>query len=265
LEILTDLPPAFQNWNPVAIQSSGGESVAFGIEAAPADTGSIWQIDLPGEEQEAATRLEQVSTQIEASRKALDDASYRLASFIQHYQSGDMTQLSFTTGAVGALPEPELELMDWLEFARPTALEFGVAVEAPHPAEVQRLSSQAEAAMEKLLQQVLHFAWVETRLEGRLLARSLVSWGGDVDTVWGAERLPGDPALHRRSLALAIISRGALLRLIMIVSTGALKISLLLATPGGAILALPAAWNFVHRILSELESYQSQSQTFKES
>ena len=261
MDIIADLPPAFQNWQFAPALPKDGEGLSFGLEGTPADTTPVWQIDLPGGAQEAAAQLEQVGSQLSASQLALQDASSRLDEFIRRYQVGEMTQVSF---AATALPAPESELRDWLEQTRPEALEFGVKAQAPSQLEMQRLSAQVQAALEKLLQQALHFAWVETRVEGRWLARSVVSWGGDADTVWGVMIQPEDANLHQHNLRLAILSRGTLLRLVMVVTTGALKIALLLTTPGGAVLALPAAWKFVHRILSEIESYQSQAQTIQE-
>ncbi|MEJ2267272.1 MAG: hypothetical protein P8X95_27830 [Anaerolineales bacterium] len=44
-----------------------------------------------------------------------------------------------------------------------------------------------------------------------------------------------------------------MLRTFIVTTQGAAKLSILLATPGGAILALPAAWKYVNQILAELE------------
>ena len=86
-----------------------------------------------------------------------------------------------------------------------------------------------------------------------MLARTVVGWTGDLDTLWEQYLRPEQIDLHRRSLNLAITSRAAMLRTFIVTTQGAAKLSILLATPGGAILALPAAWKYVNQILAELE------------
>jgi hypothetical protein len=48
-------------------------------------------------------------------------------------------------------------------------------------------------------------------------------------------------------------SRAAVLRVIACVTRGAVAISVRLALPGGAVLALPVAWRFVQRVLAEVD------------
>ena len=100
-----------------------------------------------------------------------------------------------------------------------------------------------------------HYAAVETAVQGRLLGRTTVSWMGDMNTVWHAGLDPTSAVLHQRTLALALASRDTWMRMVVVVARGAIALSVLLTTPGGAILALPAAWKFVHQVLSELEKY----------
>jgi hypothetical protein len=55
----------------------------------------------------------------------------------------------------------------------------------------------------------------------------------------------------------ALASRLALLRLITTVLQATAKISILLATPGAQLLALPAAWRYVNQILKDFETYRA--------
>jgi hypothetical protein len=71
--------------------------------------------------------------------------------------------------------------------------------------------------------------------------------GGDMHTVWHAGLDPTLAMLHQRALA----SRDARMRTV-VVARVALKLSVLMSTPGGALLALPAAWTFVHQVPAEL-------------
>jgi hypothetical protein len=84
-----------------------------------------------------------------------------------------------------------------------------------------------------------------------LLGQTTVSWSGDVNTVWRVGLSPEDVKLHQRTLALALQSRDTLLQILVMATQFAVKLSVLLAMPGGAILALPAAWKFINQVLAE--------------
>lgn len=96
------------------------------------------------------------------------------------------------------------------------------------------------------------------------MARTSVNWTGDAKTVWGAPVTLAESDLHRCSLRLAVVSRASLMRMLVVVTQGAAKISVLIATPGGAVLALPAAWKYVKRLLREIETYRSSTSQIKE-
>jgi hypothetical protein len=92
---------------------------------------------------------------------------------------------------------------------------------------------------------------VETRAEGRLLARTIVGWGGDAGTAWAVPFDPAAATLHGRTLALALAARATLLRRLALAARGAATLGALLA-PGGALLALPAAWRFIGEVVDEV-------------
>jgi hypothetical protein len=93
--------------------------------------------------------------------------------------------------------------------------------------------------------------WVESEMEGRFLGRTAASWTGDMDTVWPEDVRPDQAALHQRALTLALASRDTMIRTVIIVASCAAKLSMAMATPGGAILALPAVWDFINRVMAE--------------
>ncbi len=110
--------------------------------------------------------------------------------------------------------------------------------------------------VEQVRRFVGHYAWVETRTQGQLLGQTAVSWTGDANTVWQEGLDPAQMALHQRTLTLALASRDTVIRTFILVASGAARLSVLLATPGGAILALRAAWKFVKQVQAELERHQ---------
>lgn len=102
-------------------------------------------------------------------------------------------------------------------------------------------------------------AWVETRIQGELAARSLLGLGGDVRTVCRPGLGPRGAGLHRDGVRLVVGSRVAFLRVVACVTRGAVAISVRLALPGGPVLALPVAWRFVQRVLAEVDRGRSRS------
>jgi hypothetical protein len=88
----------------------------------------------------------------------------------------------------------------------------------------------------------------------RLVGRTAVSWTGDVDTRV-LEKLEADRVrLHHQTLELALASRRTMLRTSSLVIASAVKLSVLLATPGGVVLALPVVLRFIRLLRKELKS-----------
>jgi hypothetical protein len=102
-------------------------------------------------------------------------------------------------------------------------------------------------------------AWVETRIQGEPVAGSLLGLGGNVRTVCRPGLGSGDARLHRDGVRLVVDSRAAFLRVVACVTRGAVAISLRLALPGGAVLALPVAWRTVQRVLAEVDRGRTRS------
>jgi hypothetical protein len=61
--------------------------------------------------------------------------------------------------------------------------------------------------------------------------------------------------LHQRTLNLTLETRALMLRSLILVASGAGKLSVLMTTPGGALLALPAVWKFVNQVRAEWEKF----------
>jgi len=247
------LPGVFHNWQGIASPIPAG-AVSFGLEAVEI---SRWQMDLPSDFQQADELLAESEAQVRDTNQALEGAPSRLGRFITDLGGHRAGPVSFDlpSEAAAALPPAESELLDWLEAAQPEPVSFGLP--GLPSKDLLEAGLQVQQALASMLQQVLYLAWVETHVGERTLARSVVNWGGDSDSVWNPALLPEEISLHRRSLGLAVVSRLALLRLVMTVTQGAAKISVLIAAPGANLLALPAAWKFVNRLLAEIEAYKS--------
>lgn len=245
MEEATYLPQVFQHWRWQSL-TSWGEELSFG-ELAPVEALPVWRMSLPPQPQAAADTLEQAERQLAATWAALEQVPFRLESLVQNLQAGGQAQFGVPGEMAG-----ERDLLRWLSALEPSLVGFDL--QSSSRDEVDQAASQFGAVLNGLLNQMSHLAWVETQFGAQFLARSVVDWDGDVHTLWGGGTSLEQWLWHQRSLRLALASRFALLRMVTLVAQGAAKISLLVTTPGGAFLALPAVWQFINRLLAEAEA-----------
>ena len=261
MENVDNLPEVFGNWQ--VAPSYPSVEVAFDLGESDSEEASLWRLDLPSDPQAAGAQLEQSAAQVAATQAALEDIPDRIDALLMQRQALDSGQVAFDMAGAAPLAEPESELLRWLDSVDP-GQEVSFGLESVTSSEVKGAGAQFLQGTDQLLRLLVHFAWVETQIEGDLLARTVVNWTGDSDTTWGEQLTPQQFQLHQRSLRLALASRTTLLRIFIIVTQSAAKISALIATPGGALLALPAAWKFVNKVLAEVKNYQELSTTPKE-
>ncbi len=226
------------------------DEVSFAVGAEPA--ASLWQIDLAGAPEQAAQQLEAGLRQVAAAEGALDTARLRLDQLAAANDG-----VSFAVGA--ETRPPEQAALAALEHLRARAAgEISFAA----PGEAAAAEREFAGVLRRLTDAVRYFAVVETRLGGQLAARTSIAWSADADTFWPASTLAAGPlaagtlALHARSLRLALASRAALLRILLVTAQGAVRLAGTLALPGGALLALPVAWKFINQVLAEAGRYR---------
>ena len=248
-----NLPPVFQLWQPAPQASDISFEAAATDEPVPQV--SLWSLDLPADPEQAAATLAQAEAQLQATQALLDEAPARLEAFAARLQSGADEQFGLESTGEVSIGAAETALLPWIDALEPGQVSFGG--EGLSRGDVGDAIAELRQAVDRLLGQVLHLARVETRQQGTLLASSLVDWTGDLDTAWKPAVSPEEQSLHQRSLALALKARIALLRIIMTTTQGAVKIAALIAAPGGALLALPAAWKYVQQLLTAVSDARS--------
>lgn len=232
---------------------SGG--IAFGPAEGDSEAGvPRWQVDLPADAELAEAQLKQSEQVMALSNQRLEEMPDRFDQLVSLAQKP--RQVSFGVDLAGtAIGDPEVEALRLLGVLEPqTAVSFGL-LDVPRETWDQA-RSQFQNAIDRILRLVVYYAWVETRMAGHMLARTMVGWSGDVDTLWELNLTASQFNLHKRSLSLAITSRNTLIRTLVTATQGAVKLSALITTPGGAVLALPVAWKYVNQILSEVNKYQ---------
>jgi len=261
MDTSANLPEVLSLWKIAGDQDAAEFSFSLQAESLPA--ASLWQMDLSADPGVAAEQLARTERQLLATQNALAVVPIRLERFVNNIATSQNQPASFSSPAGGvegdaSLSPAEEELLRWLETTDPGQVSFGLG--ALHVEDITQAGQQFRQMVENLTNSLVHLAWVETKLAGRLLARTIVGWTGDTETIWGIDTPPSDQLLHQRSLKLALASRITMLRLFIVVTQGAAKLSALIATPGGALLAMPAAWKFITNLLAELEKYQELTQ-----
>lgn len=269
---LLSSPIAEQTDNVLGVwHTAPGEAEAVSFAAPGAEGGDagpevpIWRVNIPADTANANQALDRNLAHMGHTIDALPDAQARLNQLLaQAHRSTD--SVSFAVGDTDTvLPPAEQQLLDMLGQIKETNEEpvsFGwFDGLKPKPPEVPKEITEAEEQFREIIarvtQAVMYFAVVETKVDSRLIGQTSLTWLGDSNTLWARRIKPDHLALHDRTLRLTIESRHALLRTFMLAAQGALKLSALLATPGGPLLALPAAWKFTNQVLGELSAYRT--------
>jgi hypothetical protein len=217
--------------------------VSFSAASAPEAGAPVWRVSLPADPQAAQAALADAGRGLRAQEAALETAAGRM----RRVASGGA---SFSAGRT---PAPELELMGMIGELRATesgARSFGLREDASSgwseaEEKFRAFSAQVHATL-------TNYAVVETEVERALIGRTSVGWTGDVRSLLAAGLSPEQADLHRRTLALALESRAALLRTFTTVLRGATIVATMISSPVGAVTALPAAWKFVDQLLSDM-------------
>lgn len=238
-------------WTPV--RSAAPADVSFDLNASPSIEESVWRIDLPDgpgtADHEMETRL--------AKLNRFDDGLSLAEQRLEKFSASTARQPGGVSFQIGDLPQPEQELLDWLNETGNRSVSFGIGETIG--AKLGVVSPEFQSFLERLTDVVVHYARVETNVGGKSLGQTVVSWTGDMHTAWRAELTAEQVALHRRTLALALTSRTEYLRLLTLAARGAVMLATLpalAATPGAALIALPAAWKFIQQVIAELEQTQ---------
>jgi hypothetical protein len=225
--------------------------MSFGAPGTAEEGVPVWKADLPADAAEAHAALDAAQEAIYRGDSALEVAEVRMEDLARQRRGPQAFDVSFAPEPLAAPEQELLGLLQEAQYGR-TAVSFGEP--APEGEGWEKAVEEFQAFSERVQRTLTQYAWVETHQEGQLLVRTTVNWIGDMETAWQAALAPDQLALHRRTLKVALSSRTSMLRSMIVVAAGASKIAVLLTTPGGAILALPATWKFIRQIHAELDS-----------
>jgi hypothetical protein len=206
----------------------------------PAD--SAWRIDLPAGMSEARNVLQAQRDAFEQDQAAIEAAVARLKVFIADDPPGN------AGASKGLESTPEAVLREQLVIAGAQSKDLLDPL--------GDIRAEFDQFIQRVRKIVSDFASIETVQGGVALARTKVSWTGDVQTLWQDNISGAQVELHRQNVRVALARRGLLMRLMVVISTSAAKIALRLATPGAQLLALPAIFLFIKDVVAEVQKMQ---------
>lgn len=264
-------PDVFGVWETRPTSEAG--EVSFGVPGEESEEIAVWSVNLSPDLELAEKQMEASAAQVAASRLGLATARQRLDTLVANQRA--VGEVSFSVSAEQPdLPPADQELLRALGQIQAHEEEVSYGIFDGVKQAIDKIAGKAvttmtgdlqaeeklKAVMERLTASLIYYAAVETKIDSAIVARTQISWVADANTFWQLGTLPEQFALHQRTLKLAIDSRNALMRTFGLTAEAAVKLSILLATPGGAIVALPAAWKYVNQILAEVGRYKALTQ-----
>ena len=250
---------ALPMWTAVPNQSAA--AVSFTLSAEPVvENPPTWRVNLPADLERANDYLQTAEINVAAADKALSQADQRIDTYVRQQQAAQPEReggISFAPTPETGRPLPEQELsglLRQLDLEKEGMVSYSLGDTLPGGWD--EVETQFKKFVTQAQQVMGNFAWVETQVGETLVGRTIVHWGGDFNTTLKSGLDAEQHALHHRTIRMALASRHTLIRTVAIITASAVKISAFISTPGGAVLALPAAWKFISRVRDEYKNYQ---------
>ncbi len=221
----------------------------------------VWSASLPVNTADAQRSIQQQRHILHTTQMAIAESGRFLESL-----SPSQEMVSFGAAGIANLPDPEARLRESLAHLRgdEAVVSFGSGFLSKLPGLPdgwQSTVADYQAFVQQALQLMRPTLRVETKIEDVLLAYTQVRLTGDFDTVWveavktnsQLKQSRSNQQTHQQILSLTIQSRLALLRLLAQTSAGAAALAAKFAIPGGAIVALPAAWRYIQDVVKQAQ------------
>ncbi|MEI6046532.1 MAG: hypothetical protein WCS37_19445 [Chloroflexota bacterium] len=251
--------PEFSNpsvlglWTEVAGTDAGLEprEVSFDLsnpESTILSEIPCWRVRLPENLSAAEIGLNEGSQVLQLSRKAVPEASSRLAKFMQ---SGGRLQVG----------EPELELARLVGDPSILSGEQSFGLGDLLKPRWEQVTQQFQGVVSQVCDLISGQSLIETRMGESRIGYSLLTRSGRLSTIWQSSLELAQVELHRRNLALTLQSRETLFWTFGVAVRGAIPLAQFFMMPGGPLLALPAACRFIWQVQSEYRE-RHKSNTF---
>lgn len=238
-------------WQAPAVEETAFEIAGSEPAARPeAEEISRWEIILPADPLFAERALAQHESRLRASSLALRLAQTRVQNFVATGGSPAAAD-SFAIGSGRRLDTaPEQALNAWVQAAGEESFAFPPKL----PPGAEAAAREVQDFLEKVRNTTRYLAFIETSQGSTRQALTIVSWGGDFQSVVKPAASARSQEKHARAVELAVGTRDAWIRMGFIVLRGAVQLSVLF--PTNPILALPAAYKFIRQVLQQIQAIQ---------
>jgi hypothetical protein len=238
------------------------EPISIAYTTRDAETGSdaviTWSVSLPADPLLAQHLVETQAGLIRQQQQRLVIAEQNL----RHLNLASPSEVAFTSGEVATEESPEMTLRRNLAQMQATDMvAFGLRDWLPH---WQKTVADYEAYLNRILDLLKPTMRIETMIEERQIACTIIRWNGHLQTAVHPGLATPQAQLHHQTLALVWQTRLALLQLLAKAASGAaiLAAKLSLPFPAGPLLALPAAWQYLQDLQQQvgaLANFQNDS------
>jgi hypothetical protein len=190
-------------------------------------------------------------------RQQADDATSnlpRVADRLDHTvgDAGAAAAYGPPAGEATVAGSAEGELLAWLD--RGAVAEGRLAFGGPaHAGWLVGAQQDLAELLDRLRSWAAPTATVRTSAGDHAVAATAHRWSGQTATAVVAGASAVELALHMNAVELVAASRRAVLRALGLAVDGVARIGSRLLLPGGPLIALPATWRFVNRVLHEME------------
>ncbi|MGI0484953.1 hypothetical protein ACN4EK_05915 [Pantanalinema rosaneae CENA516] len=236
----------FQGSEPLASVSFDAETMNSEVAVAI----PVWRANFPADFSQATSYLTESEASLCQSQQALESAMDRIQRLVHCIDSQSGLSFALNSVATGQ-PQPERELLATLQQMQNPEIPVSFGLGEEIAGFSHQVVEQFQAVVERSLQVIAHYAWIETQVEGRTLARTSVGWLGNANSIWQTGLTAAQVSLHQRTVILALASRDTVLQIFGVTVQTALKLSVLASVPGGLILMLPVAWKFIDQVMTQ--------------
>lgn len=235
-------PDIFGLWQTTPAPQPIGVSFSAG-ESPPEPDIPTWRVKLPSHPTSASTVLAEGETRMHQTRELLPSIQQYIADLVAQADAIGPGQVAFST-TTDPYEHDMLMALQQIKGTAPQSVSFSAGTDET-TIKGWEDTNTVHAIVGHIHQAIASYLRVETEIEGIVQARTTVAWKGHIQTILTPGISPDTTQLHARSTTLALTSRDTFLQIVQ----QTVQVLLMVTTPAGAIMALPAAWTLINRIL----------------
>jgi hypothetical protein len=239
-------PPLLGIWEPAPMSSFSFSSLDSSENKGEDIQEVIWSVTAPENPAQAEKMIQDQSASLKAVSHSISQCRENLQNLPPHW----LEPVSFALNPEdeeSTIPEAVLQFNLAHIKSNGPAFELSSPQSDTQQTTITRFMNFTKQTFQ-LLRPTLH---VQTHVKDTLAAFTEVQLDGDLSTVWLARYQETHSSVHRQNLSFTLESRLALFQFLTHVTTGAAVLSARFAFPGGALMALPAVWQYISDVIDQ--------------